>query len=147
MLFLRAHSLSWGLAYAACAVILYSFPVFNSSPLFPLLFAIVFLPFTAYPGPFFLRAAFAGIVSAAFVTVIAAKSLTLTHRDFWVQCAAYCLAYLSLLSFFASAITGSFLLSWLFTLVLILCTLTVAFRDVRVAFPAVCVMRRRRFRR
>lgn len=140
MLFLRAHSLVWGIAYAVCAAILYSRPIFNSSPLLPLLFVIIALPFTTHPDQLFFRIAFAGIMAVTFGVVVSVKNLILTHRDFWVYCAAYCLAYLSFLSFFAYSPAGPFLILWIFTLFLLVCALTVAVRDVRLAFPAACVL-------
>ncbi len=140
LLFLRAHLWQWAIAYVACVAILYSRPIFNFSLLLPLLFVIISLPFAVYPQSLFFQVAFAAVISAAFAIVVSVKNLTLTHRDFWVQSTAYCLAYCSLLSFFVSVATGSFLVSWLFTLLLVLCSLIVALRDARLAFPAACVM-------
>lgn len=125
----------WGVLYAACVLILYFRPLFNAAPLMPLVAVILILPFEVRMSSGYAQALFAVLVSFAFWVALGVKNLVLTHRERWVRCVSYGLAYVAFLAFFATSPGGMFLWAWAVTLAALACLLSVTAGDMRSGIP------------
>lgn len=140
-IFLASGEWPWFAAYAIFILVAYFRSTLNASHLFSLALVQLLLPAASYGISYGAAAPFFGVVlGATFAVMLGAKNLILTHRERWVAGIAYCLAYLSFLSFFAFAPMRAFFWMLAFVLISVICAVRAVSGSYRVAVPIAFVM-------